>query len=801
LTNLTYKVKRTMTNTLVEIDINNVVLFKKVKLPLNKYPLVVVRGENLDLKEKEAANHCGKTLGFSLIPTVRYGSPPSSIKKKDARTVHDAKSSIRLRWDSNGHVYDALQFSKGKSVGYDLLVDGKAGKFRKSVDAQEAIAKTLPINESQFYSFVYISDNAHALQRATSAARFDFFEKVFNLDIYDKIAKEIGKEYSALKFESQKLKELEAERVLRASTMPKGSLKTLHEKRESLVERAERVRVKVDKYLKELRHITAYMTVSQDLNNKLTIPLVKKSLEEMRLDESKLSKLLAESIAYYATYKEEKKRQERRQELVSKLAFFKSKVSIEDKDKYKKQLERLRDQMADMRSRIANDKANAATREQAWQEVLATGASKKQRAKWNQYTVEKIKNGLVKERHKIAIWDRSSTGLVDVKEDESVCPTCNHALSAKARAKLLDDNERNIEESRQRIKQWQKVSLYLEKKEAYNSIKYDKDVDIAKHEEAYAKFTERFTLAKKNYQAAEELEAINKELKKLPHVELNEKKVTKPEAFEDNLKGLRSRIQSAESTLSQLRKLKSLEVVYPSYDDAKQRYEQLQAYIDKYQPILEKAQTALHRMTVEVTRAESLADELKVLSGKIDKHRDASADFKVYEALRLAYGAKGLRKMRIAAIAAAFEQNLNFYAPRIFNAPISFRINITTSQFDILATRNGKPESDVRSLSGMERRAFHLLVLLSLLPFIPAHARCNLVVLDEIESGLDKPSRTKLVNEFIPLLNTLVPNVVLITPNTEKFFPVPNAVTYLVQKKNNFSKVYIIENGERKLAA
>ena len=81
-----------------------------------------------------------------------------------------------------------------------------------------------------------------------------------------------------------------------------------------------------------------------------------------------------------------------------------------------------------------------------------------------------------------------------------------------------------------------------------------------------------------------------------------------------------------------------------------------------------------------------------------------------------------------------------------------------------MATRS-KRTSDIRFLSGAESRSFSLLFMIACLPLIPRNRRSNLIVLDEFEAGLDKPTRELLVDKFLPALNKIVPHIIFITPN------------------------------------
>ena len=76
-------------------------------------------------------------------------------------------------------------------------------------------------------------------------------------------------------------------------------------------------------------------------------------------------------------------------------------------------------------------------------------------------------------------------------------------------------------------------------------------------------------------------------------------------------------------------------------------------------------------------------------------------------------------------------------------------------------------------------------------PFIPAHRRTNFLIADEIDIGMDKLTRLKFVNDFLPELNKIIPTIVLITPHGPEDFYVPHAREYLVTKKNGVSTMRV----------
>ena len=174
------------------------------------------------------------------------------------------------------------------------------------------------------------------------------------------------------------------------------------------------------------------------------------------------------------------------------------------------------------------------------------------------------------------------------------------------------------------------------------------------------------------------------------------------------------------------------------------------------------------------------------LQSQIEQLADKTKDLPIYTALRDAYGAKGLRIMHIRNLAQMYCQRLNKYAHLIYDEPIKFSVAIERGSFSIMAERNNKI-SDVRRLSGYEASGFILLSLLALLPFVPHSMRINFLFIDEIETGMDRGNMRKIAEEFIPVLNKIIPNIVIITPRSVQELNFPDAVEYMVVKKNGQS--------------
>jgi hypothetical protein len=154
----------------------------------------------------------------------------------------------------------------------------------------------------------------------------------------------------------------------------------------------------------------------------------------------------------------------------------------------------------------------------------------------------------------------------------------------------------------------------------------------------------------------------------------------------------------------------------------------------------------------------------------------------VLEALSKAYSNRGIRLLQIEALAEAYVGVMNQHKSSLYAKPVKFIANIEPGKFDIIADRG--TVGDVRSFSGAESRQFLGLSALSLIALMPSNLRSNILVLDELEAGLSSVNRKKFCNDFVPLLQQYVNNLVIITPHMNDDFFIPNAVEQVLVKEN-----------------
>jgi DNA repair exonuclease SbcCD ATPase subunit len=120
---------------------------------------------------------------------------------------------------------------------------------------------------------------------------------------------------------------------------------------------------------------------------------------------------------------------------------------------------------------------------------------------------------------------------------------------------------------------------------------------------------------------------------------------------------------------------------------------------------------------------------------------------------------------------------VNRYAALVFEN-YSFEF-VWGTQIQLLVHR---PEgtSDVRKLSGAESMLFTLILILSLLVFVPKSKRLSLLILDEPYASFSDGT-AELFTKLLPHITQVIPSVLIITPKAE--FRVAGAAEFTAVKQ------------------
>lgn len=776
--------------TLKALKLEDVVTYKGVtNIPLDKYPLVVVRGNNQDRQTKGSSNAAGKSLSYGVgLMTPLYFSPPASVRKKSAADTLNAKTSkIELELTNNNNDYKVAVSTKGKTFGLAVTRDGEPLKIRKVADLQSYIRRIFPLSEDQFNSTVLINGRAPSLlQTGKPETRFDFFESVFNLALYDQLYAKVSKKYNEIKRDVQTLDFVTAKRSELGELQ---DVTALNARMNKLNRNIELVQDRIRSYLEELQHVSTYITIAKDAENpELSTKEIKRQLKMIDDFCIKTQERYKKAAKYADSFKLANTVKAKLDEVDAQLAACVVPERVDPKLEakiatYNKKIAAIDVQLNNnLDIEVKLEEIDNELKELGFTEKAATCAKKKSKDQWN--TLAQTLSVTLREK-------REQLAPLQEIVGKKTCPCCQQVISGKYLQTLITSLEAEIPQLSDKVKRYRKYARYMEV--------YEPSLELKLLPNKKELFEEADRLALKRYKL--EQTAFNiKEVARLKELRAQTAKLMPelPVDMKDDPEHLLELLETAKHPIAYLNsflvareKLKKLPKTYPSLSEARKIKKKYARFIDEYTPKLKKAQSSFNNLTALKANAENLNEQITAAEAEIKTLKKSTKDFEIYAALREAYSARGIRILQVRHLAETYCANLNKYAGLIYSEPMHFAVEVDKGIFNIVATRN-KITSDVRKFSGSESSAFTLLSLVSLLPLIPSSLRTNLLVLDEIESGLDDPSLTLFTNELLPQLNKIVKNIVIITPRSDKAMPVPNAVTFNITKKGGVSSLKVV---------
>ena len=128
---------------------------------------------------------------------------------------------------------------------------------------------------------------------------------------------------------------------------------------------------------------------------------------------------------------------------------------------------------------------------------------------------------------------------------------------------------------------------------------------------------------------------------------------------------------------------------------------------------------------------------------------------------------------------------LPIYTNYLFDKEMEFYHKCESGQIEIFVRRKDDKgevyEYDISSMSGGETKKLSIAFMLAMSDAVPRRKRCNILIVDEVDSPLDKDSRYMFVNELLPNLSKDYETVFVISHSTES------------SQANVFDKTWMIE--------
>lgn len=743
-----------------EIKTNGYVFFGKASLDLDHKGVTVIQAINKDArKDSSSTNGAGKSLLMGLIPEIFFDSVPSG---KDVKAPKMAKKSGSLTMQVKDDTY-VLDRSWGKKKSFEITKNGNPTKVRTLAIASERARQLIGLTEEEFYTTAYIDVNRnHPLIRGTSVHRRDYFTSLFRLGDTDSIRKLLLSELSECEKAGSTYKELVATFKSLKGETGAANLELLRSRATLLGEAAKdyiKVSAAYNTLLEEREFKDNYAKLIAKVVALCKPEAIEETLAEAKKTRKSLNRQLEDLAAYEAEQSQIHKAKSSVKAIHKELEDRGLTTDLEEAEKGHRKLAR-----AEANYEVG--KASQVECENAREQIIKDLAGFEDAAhKRAQKPVDKDK----KKALELEINQLEHALEHSRKFGKGVCPTCGQDVKARS-TKEIKEELRALEA---------RLSLW-----------------VAAHNVS---------------ELQEELRQVDKKLKELKGEDL--------ETLEGKIKKYR-KLDKAYSLLSRIVQVPKASIDPPTHDrETLERRQERNAksisLLEQAEPLAKKIGLALKwskqddktmvRLKAEMDALESSARKREVILAQIESETEKikqlrdirdramtlkakAADVPVIKALLEIYSNKGLKKLMIQRYASVIEEQLNKFRSVMFSEDFTFEI-IYDSQFHILVHRKyGKKTvtSDVRKLSGAEGRGFTLLLLLATLTLIPKSRRLNFLVLDEADSNMG-PDMLKNFQRFIPILNKVIPHIVVVTPKPDVEYD--NARYFTVVKENGRSKL------------
>jgi DNA repair exonuclease SbcCD ATPase subunit len=730
-----------------KLRLKNYVFFKEAVFDLDQQGITYIQALNKDAASNEAknTNGAGKSLLFGSIPELHWGTSPTG--KDSVKSEQSSVISIEYKDVGKGKDNYVVQRRFGKKKGFRILRNGEDTNIRTIDLASKRAQSILGMGEQDFYTRAYIDALIpHPLIVGRDGERQQFFVDMFGLHSADSIRKLLTSEYReaqknrASYLEVRSLFEEMREKSLDSDTYAAKvkELAELSDKQSSLLKRFRRTQAIRDLIMFERDNaglIKRLRNVVDGGGFDYVLETVTKEIKRLRADQAE-----AQEWAVFdketARYKEKLKPMQKR---LDRLGLGDADhEAIKAKAKKARELE-----------------AHASLTKSEWKQVGRPGdkPEKVTEPSYDRAKCEARLYALKEEKQHVQ------------KFHKGKCPTCGSKVEGRTLEEIVAD-----------IKKWEDraeaASAYTQYKAALSTWKERTDASErlgVEYKDAKAK-AEKY----ERYQEALDL------IKGIPDV---------PQPPSDSrlpADGLEERLDKYKSKLEVLR---SAQPVIDKINEVENLTESQRALAKSFDELGDKL-TALNNriadLSAETNSAKTARNQLELLAARGKTLKKKAADEPILKMLIEAYSKKGLKKLMIERFAKLLEAQLNKFRKLLFIEDYQFEFRFDKKLELLVHRRYGKitKVSDVRKLSGAERRMFTVLLVVATITLLPASKRLNVLILDEPDANVG-PAQLDRFLKALPVIQKIVPHIVVITPRLD--LDIPNANVYTVVKHRGVS--------------
>lgn len=698
-------------------------------------------------------NAAGKSYFFSSLKEMIYEEPV--VGEKQDR-VRQGKRAFEFTTSTGGKRIRIERQARGRSEHIGITVDGRELKHLTPTKARAYLKKIFPITLDEYDTYVHIDARIpHPLVMGTTTARKKFFTDFFNLDkidaerkLYSAALKELLQikaafselltAYKAAKRDM--LEPTDAEKLSFRLKNHKQQLRLLNEESAEISETRRLVQFARDaqEQIKELTgalgDISEESFAEARKANRWEINKINKDLEDAEEWERYLvqSKHFDEAYAQLSVEAKAFLKQHRREAL--------SKA---------REASRL---LGNYREALKNRKADVATVEQQLAEPVPDKVTKPEGEEGELETLQRAYSHQLEHAEQF---------------EEGKCETCGQVVKIKD-PKIL---RKKLDSVVVRLRQF---TEYREYRKAF-----------ADHQKLTFKLKSYKSDVRRALEKVESVKAdaaLYEELKDLP---------SRPKEFE----GKKLQTKVLRRMMDELKERASLLEFFSPHIDTLVAYRQL----TKQQKFKVKDAAGLHarinELQEQISKVQAKLEVHNTVKDRVAEMRERLVEMKKQlrdeEPLKLlvqGFSDKHMKKMAIEAIGANLMGIVNKYAKIVFAEDYHFTLEWGTQLSILVHRRYGKKidTSDVRKLSGAESKLFTLILVLALLTFVPEHKRSSLLILDEPTANFSEET-IRSFQELLPVLNKVIPSIVIITPRSQDVYE--GAMPFTVLKKNGQSTI------------
>lgn len=729
-----------------KLRIKNYVYIKKASIDLDYEGVTHIKAKNKDAENNdgEDTNGVGKSVLFGAIPEVHWGKSPTG---KQSAKLQQA-SVLAIEYKDVGPEKETFEVLRrfGKKKGFKIKRNGKDINIRTIDLSEKRAEQILGMSEEDFYAQTYISSlKQHPLIIGSAADRERFIVNAFGLHSADTVRKLLNAEYR----EAQKHRAAYMEvRSMFEEMRDKVISKEKIAEQEDYLQDLEAKREKLLKRFRKAQKVRDLVMFEKD--NEALIQRIRKLCEDLTQFEDE----------HQATKKKLRSTRELQREQRDWDVYDKSFSA------YKLKSRPLRDALRDLlgpgwesETRDVRKKAQAAREAEALRDrVSGQVSSARKQVESKPEKVPEPKHGYDDCVGAIA---RLNEELAHVREfHDGKCPTCGGKVEARDEQEIKEELEK-WKSRRQKAKAY---DAYLEERKAWKE-------SSASLETLEAQLADAEKVAKKGKKWIEAQELV-RQLPDLPEPP----GAVRPEGgdLDAKIEKLQKRVHTFESAEPIIDKIRALDALADSDLELAKDFEEVGEKLSDINSKISDLSARLNASKESIKSLQKMAERGKTL-------KRLAADAPVLKALIDVHSNKGLKKLMVERCAKMIEQQINKMRRLFFAENFVFEFKYDKKLEFLVHRKVGKHvmTSDVCKLSGAEQRLFTILLVLARITLLPKGKRSNLLVLDEPEANLG-PARQNLFVKALPLMNKIVPHIVVLSPRTD--LQIPGARIYSLIK-------------------